>query len=286
MVMIEGVAFKTPIVISSCPLTESVACIEKCMENGAGGIILKTAADYKRSREEGSRKILHAKEGYWAQSTFEREIMTLAEAEELCKTVGSREDVPVIASVAGMSLKTDEWIPACRQMEKAGASMLQLDFFYLNHLWAEEELGSKIIHLVMQLKEECRIPIMPKINVNLPADFIFPILKKAGIHTVSLLDSVRVPVVPSWIAGDGQNRCGMTNEGTSFFGAWQLPLTLSYLMSAKEYGFHVIGGGGIRSKEDAEVMLRCGADAVQIASAAMFSRYDVIGEYAVLGNFI
>lgn len=61
----------------------------------------------------------------------------------------------------------------------------------------------------------------------------------------------------------------MTNEGTSFFGAWQLPLTLSYLFSAKEYGFHVIGGGGIRIKEDAEVMLRCEAAAVQIASAAM-----------------
>lgn len=32
MVVIEGVKFRNPIVISSCPLTESALNIEKCIE--------------------------------------------------------------------------------------------------------------------------------------------------------------------------------------------------------------------------------------------------------------
>lgn len=55
MVVIEGVKFRNPIVISSCPLTESALNIEKCIECDAGGIILKTAADYQKHKEEGIR---------------------------------------------------------------------------------------------------------------------------------------------------------------------------------------------------------------------------------------
>lgn len=282
MVVIEGVKFRNPIVISSCPLTESALNIEKCIECDAGGIILKTAADYQKHKEEGIRRILHGRDGYWAQSTFEREIMTLNEAEELCKKVLTQKEVPIIASVAGMSLEKEEWMNSVERMERAGASMIQLDFFYLNNIWNEQNIGSRITHIVERLVRDSQIPIVPKININLPVNFIYPLLKNAGVHTVSLLDSVRVPVVSSWAVDSGENTCKVTNEGTSYFGAWQLPLTLSYLMFAKKYEFQVIAGGGIRNMEDVRTVLQCGADAVQIASAAMFGKYDVIREYATL----
>lgn len=50
----------------------------------------------------------------------------------------------------------------------------------------------------------------------------------------------------------------------------------------KKYEFQVIAGGGIRNMEDVRTVLQCGADAVQIASTAMFGKYDVIREYATL----
>ena len=96
-----------------------------------------------------------------------------------------------------MSLETEEWMNSVERMERAGASMIQLDFFYLNNIWNEQNIGSRITHIVERLVRDSQIPIVPKININLPVNFIYPLLKNAGVHTVSLLDSVRVPVVSS-----------------------------------------------------------------------------------------
>lgn len=42
-----GMNLRNPIVIASCPATESINGIKKCYENGAGAVILKSMADYK-----------------------------------------------------------------------------------------------------------------------------------------------------------------------------------------------------------------------------------------------
>lgn len=278
-IVIEGVNFRNPVIIASCPLTESAKNVQICVDRGAGGVILKTAANYIRKEEAEPRKFLHGKDGYWAQSSFEREIMTIAEAEGIMQQLCRMTAVPVIASIAAKSLQIEEWVEAGKRMERAGASMLQLDFFYLEQLWREDGAEKKLSDVIGALKRECSIPIIPKININLPAPVIFPILVKAGIKTVSLLDSVRVPVVLEWAATKREASTKITNEGTSYFGGWQLPLSLGYLMEARKYGLSVIGGGGIRNVQDAEIMLQNGAEAIQIASVAMFGNYDVIQKY-------
>lgn len=277
-IVVDGVCFENPVIIASCPLTESKSNIMKCAEAGAGGVILKTAAAYQRGTECGQRKILRGKNGYWAQSAFAREILTIEEAAELITETRDCINIPIIASIAADSLSCDNWVYACTQMEKAGADMLQLDFFYMPDLVALAEAKVQLSYLLVQLKKTVHIPIVPKININLPADFIFPVLKKSGISTVSLLDSIRVPLVREWVESQYWEECTLTNEGTSFFGGWQLPLSLHFLMEARIHGLKVIGGGGIRSVEDAEIMLNSGADLIQIASMAMFGRWEEINK--------
>lgn len=274
--VVEGVQFPNPIIIASCPLTENISNIMRCVNEGAGGIILKTAAAYQRLTEAGQRKILQGKNGYWAQSTFEREIMTLEEMTGLIKETKKYTNIPVIASIASEGLSSDKWVSACGQAERAGAEMVQLDFFYMPDLVSLENAEIKLTQLIMQIRNEIHIPIIPKININLPAGFIFPILRKSGIQVVSLLDSIRVPLVKEWIETQDWKKNALTNEGTSFFGSWQLPLSLHFLMEARKYGLIVIGGGGIRSTEDVAIMLHLGADLIQIASMAMFGRWSEI----------
>lgn len=274
--VIEGVKFPNPIIIASCPLTENISNIIRCADEGAGGIILKTAAAYQRSTESGQRKILHGKNGYWAQSTFEREIMTLEEMTGLIKEAKKRIKIPVIASIASEDLSPYKWVSACSQAERAGADMVQLDFFYMPDLVLLESAETKLTQLIMRIRNEVHIPIIPKININLPADFVFPTLRKSGISIVSLLDSIRVPLVKEWVETQDWKNNTLTNEGTSYFGSWQLPLSLHFLMEARRYEFMVIGGGGICSAEDAAIMLHLGADLIQIASVAMFGRWNEI----------
>lgn len=275
-IVIEGVGFSNPVIIASCPLTENIPNIIKCAKEGAGGIILKTAATYKRTTDCGQRRILQGQNGYWAQSTFEREILTLEEMTELIDEAKKRTNIPIIASIASEDMSPYKWISACAHAERAGADMIQMDFFYMPDLVVFEGAKHKLTQLLMQIKDEIHIPIIPKININLPADFIFPIIKESGIHAVSLLDSVRVPLVKEWVDEQHWEKNTLTNEGTSFFGAWQLPLSLHFMMEACKYGLKVIGGGGIRSAEDAAVMLQSGADLIQIASMAMFGHWNEI----------
>lgn len=277
-IIIEGVKFSSPVIIASCPLTENKNNILKCAKEGAGGVVLKTAAMYQRSGECEPRKILQGINGYWAQSNFEREILTLKEAVELINGVRGCVDIPIIASVAAEDLSVHKWVSVCKQVEEAGVDMVQLDFFYMPDLTVQTDARERLSYLLSQLKREISIPIVPKININLPADFIFPILIKSDIHTVSLLDSVKVPLVKEWVEKQDWEKNILTNEGTSFFGGWQLPLSLHFLMEALKHELTVIGGGGIQSVKDAQIMLNLGASLIQIASVAMFGRWGEIAK--------
>ena len=106
---------------------------------------------------------------------------------------------------------------------------------------------------------------MPKLNINLPKDFIMPILAEAGVEYVSLLDSVRSPYLAEH---DGRYVISdrLAPQMTSCFGHWQLPLTLGYTYTAALYGLKVCAGGGVTNADDVRKLLAAGAAVVQSAT--------------------
>ena len=180
--------------------------------------------------------------------------------------------IPIIPSVTALSLNLSDWLPLCQRFQDAGAKILQLDFFYLGSYFNQPDFATQFCDLLSTLVRSLHCAVMPKINVDLPADYIFQLITKTGVKAVSLLDSVRVPVTDS---ADGST---LPFSSTSCFGAWQLPLSLRYAYIARQYGLEICGGGGVTDHSSVAQMLSCGAALVQVASPVLLHGYGYIQE--------
>lgn len=263
-----------PLIASSCIATESSAGVLRLAENGVQGAILKSCADYERGVVNGKREFA-VQNGYtYASAPFESEILTMNECLSMMAELRPQTDILLIPSFTAASLAPEGWIPACHQLEAVGADGIQLDFFYMGNLIGMDGLSMSIVTLLSELNSALRIPIMPKLNINLPKDFIMPLLVASGVKYVSLLDSVRSPYLQI-INGEYRISERLNPETTSCFGHWQLPLTLGYTYTAVKHGLKVCAGGGITSSDDVQQLLAAGATTVQ--SATFLTKYPTKG---------
>ncbi len=261
-----------PLIASSCIATESVTNVLRLAANGVQGAILKSCADYERGEVSGKREFaVDITTGYiYASAPFESEILTLGECLEMLRALRPQTEILLIPSFTAASLAPEDWIPACKKLEEAGADGIQLDFFYMGNLIGTDGLSGRIVTLLRKLNAALHIPVMPKLNINLPKDYIIPLLVEGGVTYVSLLDSVRSPYLRKT---DGAYHISerLDAETTSCFGHWQLPLTIGYTYTAVKHGLKVCAGGGIICAGDVQKLLAAGAATIQ--SATFLTKY-------------
>jgi len=225
-----GVRLNNPVVIASSPLTENTNAIMKCEEFGAGAVITKSCSS-TRIGDNGFRRCLIDKQGWWAASSFDREIQDVKEAVRYLKESVTMCTIPVFASVSELTLNPDMWITTCKKVQDTGVSGIQLDLFYFENALEDPDFSQKIIELLYTLKDTLAIPIFPKLNINLPTILMSGLFKKAGIEYISILDSISLPA-PFSVANDGKPtlRFASNIRKASLFGGWQYPLTQKYLL--------------------------------------------------------
>ena len=260
-----------PLIASSCIATENPRNVLRLAENGVQGAILKSCAEYEKGAVNGKREFAKDDRGYtYASSPFELEILTLDEELALFRTLRHQTSMLLIPSLTASSFDVNDWLPPCEKLAEEGADGIQLDFFYMGNLIGQARFAERLTTLLRELVNAVPCPIMPKLNINLPKDFIMPLLKDAGIEYVSLLDSVRSPYLER--TGEGFALSGRLDEATtSCFGGWQLPLTLGYTLTAARYGLRVCAGGGVTCADDVRKLLAAGATTVQ--SATFLTRF-------------
>ena len=266
MVDFMGKKLSNPIIASSCIATETISGIRKLIANGVQGIILKSCADYERSGTSDKRQFAVDRNGFvYASSPFEKEILTFEECLDMLSKLRKKTDILLIPSFTASCLEPDAWLEPCKKLVRNGADGIQLDFFYMGNLIGTDHFRQRLFVLLRELIKALPVPVMPKLNVNLPKDFIIPILAEAGVEYVSLLDSVRSPFL---IEEDGNySVCDRLDpQTTSCFGHWQLPLTLGYTYTASQYGLKVCAGGGVTNADDVRKLLAAGAVTVQSAT--------------------
>lgn len=279
MIEFMGKQLSNPLIASSCIATESAANVLRLAKSGVQGAILKSCADYERGKAAGKREFA-IQGGYtYASAPFESEILTLDECLSMLVTLRPQTDILLIPSFTAASLAPEDWIAACCRLEAAGADGLQLDFFYMGNLIGTEGLSARIVTLLRKLNAALHIPIMPKLNVNLPKDYIMPLLVEGGVTYVSLLDSVRSPYLRK-IKDTYHISERLDVETTSCFGHWQLPLTLGYTYTAVKHRMKVCAGGGITCADDVQKLLA--ADAVTVQSATFLTRFPTKGDDLLL----
>ena len=276
MIEFMGKLFENPLIASSCIATESAEKILNLAKYGVQGAILKSCADYQRIEVSEKRQFAIDKMGYtYASSPFEKEILTLDECIAIMRELRSKTNILLIPSFTASSFSPSDWIPACRRLEKSGADGIQLDFFYLGCIIGTEKFSEKIVLLLKELMKSLGIPIMPKLNINLPKDYIMPLLVEADVEYVSLLDSVRSPFC-EFENGNYHISQRLNAETTSCFGQWQLPLTLGYTYTAAKHGLKVCAGGGITCANDVKKLFAVGATTIQ--SATFLTKHPTRGQ--------
>ena len=263
---LAGIPMKNYLVASSSPLTESVERIVCCELGNFSAAILKSCADYQRSRTGHGRKVVYVEDGYYADASFENEILTLAEGLKLFSEAYGKvsKKMLLIPSVSASSLKLEDWLDSCMGFQQLGARIIQLDFFYLGTLQHDSAFYDELTYLLSVLRRKLSCKIMPKLNLRFDAGKICTVLKKSGIHTVSLLDSMRE---------DPDEKYGLHKGTTSYFGPRELPYTKYYMQVAKQHGLEVCVGGGITCKKDIEELINDGADMIQVASYVLRRDY-------------
>jgi dihydropyrimidine dehydrogenase (NAD+) subunit PreA len=271
-----GVKLNNPLVIASSPLTESAPAILKCEEYGAGAVIAKSCSS-TRVGDKGFRRCLIDKQGWWAASTFDREIQDVKEVVMYLKDSVSKCSIPIFASVSELTLTAERWISTCKEVQDTGVLGIQLDLFYFENVLGEADFSKKIVELLSVLKDEIVIPIFPKLNINLPALLMADLFKQAGIECISLLDSISLPAPFSLVEECKPALRFATNiSKASLFGRWQYPLTQKYLYELINKGFIVCAGGGVHEPINIIELLMLGASAVQIATAIILNGYHTI----------
>jgi len=276
-----GVRLRNPVVIAACPATESVENIIMCAKAGAGAVITKSIASYDaQALQAGYRRTYVDRRGMWAMSTYRRETLTLEAGRRLVAEAVERTNIPIIASVTALDTALDSWYPTCVAVREAGASMIQLDFFYLPQPVCTPRNAAALTALVSDLSRDIEIPIVPKLNLEIPALFAAEAFKNTGIAGISLLDSVHVPppILPD-TDGRPAHRFVEKPSRASLFGSWQLPLTLHYTYLLSRFtSFPLCVGGGLMDSHDVIEVMMLGATTVQFATAVLLYGYGRITE--------
>jgi len=283
----SGVTFKNPILASPGPPTNNLRRIRKCVENGVGGVVFKTAVSnsleimrkWPRPRfkllkwdvdipwKVPSSFVLYSiEQGYHGNmEAYCREL------EEIKRTV----DVPVGGSIACVS--HEEWTSAAKMIEKAGADFLELDISCPHEPEHEGRVYFKdvVSEVVKVVADAVNIPVIPKLTFQVEdLVSIAKTAEKAGARGITIANRIAgididvkkaKPIMHGSYAGMG--------------GPWSIYYGLRWVSEiAPNVSIPISATGGIMSSEDVIKYLMVGATNVQICTSIIVSGYEVIGK--------
>ena len=127
--MYAGLCLKSPLIVSSSGLTNSVERIKKMARAGAGAVVLKSLFEEQIMHEVGtmSAESDYPEAGDYLR-TYARE-NSLESYLSMIKWAKDMVSIPVIASIN--CVKADEWIGFAQKIEQAGADALELNIYFL-----------------------------------------------------------------------------------------------------------------------------------------------------------
>ena len=159
-----GLHLKSPIIVSSSGLTNSIERIKKMASAGAGAVVLKSLFEEQINHEIGN---LTAESDYPEAEDYVRTYARDNSLESYLSVIrGAKDqvDIPVIASIN--CVKSTEWIDFALQIEKAGADALELNIYFLPIEKDKDprEYEKAYLELVAAVKKKINIPVIVKLG--------------------------------------------------------------------------------------------------------------------------
>jgi dihydroorotate dehydrogenase subfamily 1 len=285
-----GVEFKNPVLASSGEPTLSLSNMRRVIENGAGGLVVKTLTDSESMRKLSAQtrwRFLDEKHQvcrgniprpftfYGRTGLQDKETDVWLKEVEQAREMGDKEGCVVIGSIA--STEVPGWVNTAKMMEQTGVRMMELNFGCPHPSQMEEtktgmlvgqdkELASEIAKAVTQ---NVSIPIIVKLTPQV-ADVveIARAVKEAGASAVTIIN--RFVGFCIEVESAEPQIYGMAGVG----GPWVKPLTLRWVYQIyRDLGIPISGSNGAYDAQDVAEFMMAGATVVQMCSVIMAEGY-------------
>lgn len=290
-----GLEFKNPVLASSAEPTASLSNMQRVIESGAGGLVVKTLTDsesMKRLSAQTRWRFLDEKHQvchgniprlftlYGRVGLQNKETDVWLKEIEQARQMGDKEGCVVIGSIA--STEVPGWVKLAKMTEQTGVRIMELNFGCPHPSQMEEtktgmlvsqdkELASGIVEAVTQ---NVSIPIIVKLTPQV-ADVveIAKAVREAGASAVTVMNRfvgfcVNVEEAEPYIYG---------SAGVG--GPWVKPLTLRWIYQIyKDWGIPISGSNGAYNAQDVAEFMMAGATVVQMCSVVMAEGYGWIAK--------
>jgi dihydroorotate dehydrogenase (fumarate) len=127
-----GLTLKSPVIVGSSPLTDSVDKVKKMAEAGAGAVVLKSLFEEQILMDVDALRVNNISNSYGEAEnylTFFTKQKSINDYLELIKNCKRETNIPIIASINCMD--EGDWADFAIKMQSAGADALELNVFIL-----------------------------------------------------------------------------------------------------------------------------------------------------------
>ncbi len=290
-----GVEFKNPVLATSAEPTHDLRNLKKVIENGAGGLVVKTLTDCEPLKWLSAQtrwRFLDEKHQvchgtiprlftlYGRVGLQDKDNDVWLKQIEQARKIGDKEGCVVIGSIA--STEVPGWVNLAKMIEQTGVKMMELNFGCPHPSQMQEtktgmlvgqdkELASEIVKAVTQ---NVSTPIIVKLTPQV-ADMveIARAVKEAGASAVVVMNRfvgfcVNVEEAEPYIYG---------SAGVG--GPWVKPLTLRWIYQIyRDLGIPISGSNGVYDARDVAEFMMAGATIVGTCSVIMTEGYGWIAK--------
>ena len=165
-----GFRLSTPFVVGASPLTDDVGALRRCVECGAGAIVMRSLFEEQIVAEQlAAHRLIDSHVDMDAEArTFlpDSHVFGLGSAPYLAilRKLRNALDVPVIASLNGTS--PGGWVDLARDLAAAGAAAIELNLYDIATSFTESaaDLESRQLVIVDSVVRTAQVPVIVKLS--------------------------------------------------------------------------------------------------------------------------
>lgn len=264
-----GMKLRSPLVVSACPLSESVDNIKRMEDAGVGAVVIFSLFEeqIRREREALYHHLTYGTESFAEALTYFPEPEQYHAAPdrylELIRQAKEAVNIPIIASLNGASI--GGWTKFASNMEQAGADALELNIY---HIPTDMDTSGALVEqtyidIASAVKQKVVIPVAVKLSpffsnmANMAKRF-----DEAGVNGLVLFNRFYQPDI------DLETMEVRPNVILSTPQALRLPMRWIAILYGRIRA-DLAATSGIHSAQDAIKMLVVGANVTMMASAVL-----------------
>jgi dihydroorotate dehydrogenase (fumarate) len=165
-----GLKLKSPLVVSSSPLTESLESIQRLEEAGAAAVVLPSIFEEQLNLENDAlaRDLDRGTESFAESLSYFPAFEDYRHGQDVYLTQISRAKsacgIPILASLNGAT--AGGWVRFAKEIQQAGADAIELNTYSLATGYSDTSatIEKGIVQLVRQVKEATEIPVAVKLS--------------------------------------------------------------------------------------------------------------------------